>query len=107
MALVDPKFLKYFFNQITAIGEKAISGDFALEIEGIEQSYLLCKQAPWPELSATGEIEIATFLGTKMWQTQQVKINQQGPIAFYETPRGHGDDILKQLIMGGGYFNAI
>ncbi|MDF0607241.1 hypothetical protein HZU77_016645, partial [Neisseriaceae bacterium TC5R-5] len=41
------------------------------------------------------------------WQTQQVKINQQGPIAFYETPRGHGDDILKQLIMGGGYFNAI
>ena len=66
MTVSNAAYLKGFYDTTKALGAKVISSDFTFEIEGFEQNYLLCKQAPWPEMSPAGEIEATTPLGTKM-----------------------------------------
>lgn len=107
MTVSTGKYLKNFFDVSNAMGAKAISSDFAFEIEGFEQMYLLCKQAPWPELTPGGEIEVPTPLGTKMWQPQQVNTAQQGPISLMETVAGSIDNMMLGLLARGGTFNAM
>jgi len=51
MTVSTAAYLKSHYDAAKAIGAKAISSDFAFEIAGYEQNWLLCKQAPWPELS--------------------------------------------------------
>ena len=106
MTVSTASYLKTFHDKTVALGAKVISSDFTLEIEGFEQYYLLCKQAPWPELSPQGEIEIPTVLGSKIWQPQQIATAQQGQVSFYETVAGDIDNLLLSLIANGGTFNC-
>ena len=104
MTVSNASYLKTFYDQTSALGAKVISSDFTFEIEGFEGNYLLCKQAPWPELSPTGEIEVPTPLGATMWQPQQLKVAQQGQIAMLETIAGSIDQMLVDLITRGGTY---
>ena len=106
MTVSTAAYLKGHYDAARAIGAKAISSDFAFEIEGFEQNWLLCKQAPWPEISPAGEIEVPMPLGSTAWQPQQVKIAQQGQITLIETVVGSIDNMLIDLITKGGTFNA-
>lgn len=106
MTLSNAAYLKGFYDSTAALGAKVISSDFTFEIEGFESNYLLFKQAPWPELSPAGEIEVLTPLGGTMWQPQQLKVAQQGPISMFEAVAGSVDKMLVDLIARGGTFNA-
>lgn len=106
MAINTGSYLKGFYDKTTNLGLKAINSDFTLEIEGYEGSYLLVKQAPWPELSPQGEIEISTPLGATAWQPQQVKVAQQGSITLYETVAGDIEQMMVDMLVNGGVFNA-
>ncbi len=106
MPVSNPAYLRGFYNTSKALGAKVISSDFTLEIEGFEQNYLLCKQAPWAQVSVAGEIEVPTVLGAASWQPQQARVNHQGQIALEETIAGSIDNMLINLIAGGGTFNA-
>ena len=106
MTVSNTAYLKGFHDTIKAAGAKVISSDFTFEIEGYESSYLLAKQCPWPVLSPAGEIEVPTVLGSAMWQPQQLKPNQQGQVTFEETTAGSIDQMLIDLILSGGIFNA-
>src|SRR5258706_8740817 len=106
MTVSNTAYLKSFYDATRAAGAKVVSSDFAFEIEGFEQNYLLCKQAPWPEISPAGEIEVVSPLGTKMWQPQQLEVAQQGQIALMETVAGSIDNMMLNLIVRGGTFNA-
>ena len=104
MTVSNAAYLKGFYDTTRALGAKVISSDFTFEIEGFEGNYLLCKQAPWPELSPAGEIEVPTPLGATMWQPQQLKVAQQGQISMFETIAGSIDQMLVNLITRGGTY---
>lgn len=104
MTVSNAAYLKGFYDTTKALGAKVISSDFAFEIEGFEGKYLLCKQAPWPELSPAGEIEIPTPLGATMWQPQQIKVAHQGQITMMETIAGDIDKLMLDLITRGGTY---
>lgn len=106
MTVSNANYLKSFYDATKAAGEKVVSSDFTLEIEGFEHNYLLAKQAPWPQISPAGEIEVPTPLGAGMYQPQQIKTYQQGQISLMETVAGHIDTMLVNLIVSGGVFNA-
>lgn len=100
-------YLKGLYSSTAALGDKVISSDAYFEIEGHEELGLLIKQFPWPELSPGGEIEVPMPLGTARWQTQQLKINQQGQLTFMETQAGHVQKLMEDIIFNnGGRFNA-
>ncbi|QFY42765.1 hypothetical protein F6R98_10610 [Candidatus Methylospira mobilis] len=107
MAISLSSYMKGFFDLTKAIGLKAISSDFAFEIAGFEGTYLLVKQAPWPELTPQGEIEVPTVLGGMAYQPQQVKFAGQGPISIMETRAGSVNQLLVGLITKNqGVFDA-
>lgn len=106
MTVSNAAYLKSFYDTTKNLGAKVISSDFTFEIEGFEQNYLLCKQAPWAELSPAGEIEVTAPLGQTIWQPQQVKTAQQGQITMMETVAGTIDNMMIELIAKGGIFNA-
>ena len=100
------KYLKSLFNATAALGDKVISSDATMEIEGHEHLTLLIKQFPWPELSSAGEIEVPMPIGAARWQAQQLKVNQQGQVMFMETVQGHIAQFCEDILMQGGRFNA-
>lgn len=104
MTVSNASYLKTFYDGTTALGAKVVNSDFCFEIEGFEGKYLLCKQAPWPELSPAGEIEIMTPLGATMWQPQQLKVALQGQISMYENIAGDIDQMLVDLITRNGTY---
>lgn len=106
MTVSNAAYLKSFFNTAKASGSKTINSDFALEIKGFESSWILTKQCPWPAVSPAGEIEVSGPLGSGMWEAQQNKTNQQGQVSFMETTVGSIDQLLINLIAGGGKFDA-
>lgn len=106
MAVSNPNYLKGFYDQTRAMGDKVINSDFTLEIEGFEQMYLLTRQCPWPVVAPQGEIEVPTPLGAAAWQSQQVRVHQQGAVTLMETAAGAVDNMLLDLIVQGGTFNA-
>jgi len=108
MANSNAAYLKSLYDVSKALGNKAINSDFTFEIDGFEQFYLLCKQAPWPEISAGGEVEVPGPLGATFWQPQQIKVAQQGQVAFYETEEGSLDNLMTGILArdGNGTFNA-
>ncbi|MCP5246534.1 MAG: hypothetical protein H6937_11555 [Burkholderiales bacterium] len=107
MAINNAQYLKGQYDVTKSLGAKVISSDFAFEIEGYEQNYLLCKQAPWPEISPGGEIEVSLPLGAMMYQPQQAKFAHQGQVSFYETIQGSIDNMLINILTKGGRFNAV
>lgn len=106
MAVSTNAYLKTLYGATLAKGAKVINSDFTFEIEGYEDSYLLCKQAVWPEISPQGEIEISTPLGATMWQPQQLKVAQQGQVTFMETVLGSVDNLMNNLLLRGGTYDA-
>lgn len=78
MTVSNSAYLKDHYSASRAIGAKVIASDFAVEIEGFEQNWLLCKQFPWPITSSQGEIEVPGPLGVISYQPQQIKIAHQG-----------------------------
>lgn len=106
MTVSTSSLLKGHYDATRALGAKVISSDFALEIEGFEQSWLKCKQFPWPQTSPTGEIEIPMPLGAMQYQPQQLKIAHQGQISLLEDVAGSADQLLVNIIASGGLFNA-
>lgn len=106
MTLSNAAYLKQFHDTAKAQGAKAINSDFALEIEGFEYNWILTKQCPWPVLATAGEIEVSGPLGSSGWEKQQLKTALQGAISFMETTAGNIDQMLLNLIVSGGSFNA-
>lgn len=106
MAVNTANILKGFHDATKAVGAKVISSDFALEIEGFEAAWLLCKQAPHPVIAPQGEIEIAGPLGMMMYQPQQVRTAFQGPITLTETRAGSVDTLLLNILRSGGTFDG-
>lgn len=106
MTVSTSSYLKTHYDAARAIGAKAISSDFAVEIEGFEQTWLLTKQFPWPVSSVQGEIEVSGPLGAVSYQPQQIKIAHQGQISLMETAAGSIDNMLATILARGGTFNA-
>lgn len=106
MTVSNAEYLKGMFNATRLLGDKSISSDATLEIEGHEDLLLLTKQFPWPEIGPAGEIEVATPIGAAMWQPQQLKVNQQGQLALMETTGGRVQQFMEDVIKTGGKFNA-
>lgn len=102
MTVSKDRYLKTHYTASQNLGYKIVSSDFALEIVGYEEMWLLCTQAPHPDLTPQGEIEVAAPLGAARWQPQQVKVNQQGAITFMETMKGHISSTLLSIIADGG-----
>ena len=106
MTISNAAYLKQFHDTSKAQGAKVINSDFALEIAGFEQNWILTKQCPWPTISTAGEIEISGPLGSAEWEAQQAKTNMQGAISFYETTAGQIDQMLLNILVAGGKFDA-
>lgn len=106
MAINTGEYIKTFHDKAAAQGAKVISSDFALQIKGFEDMWLLSKQCPWPILSSQGEIEVPAPNGSATWQAQQAKFNQQGQVTFEETVAGSVDAMLLALLRNGGIFDA-
>lgn len=99
-------YLAASYGQVKAMGDKSVSSDAMFVIQGFEHLRLLCKQFPWPTLSPGGEIAIATPMGAEAWQPQQLKVNQQGQVTFYETVRGDIEQFIEEVSKQGSRFNA-
>lgn len=106
MTVSSGNYLKGFYDQTKAMGDKVVNSDFTLEIEGFEQNYLLARQCPWPVVAPQGEIEVPTPLGAAAWQPQQIRVHHQGQISLMEVTAGSVDQMLVDLIANGGTFNA-
>lgn len=102
MSVNSPEYLKELFDQQMALGDKAISSDFTVVLDGFENLMILFKQFPTPVLSSQGEIEVPGPMGTKVWQMQQVATALQGPVAMFETKRQDFRKMQRQLISKGG-----
>lgn len=107
MTVSTAAYMKELYDATTNLGTKVISSDFTLEIAGFEDTYLLAKQCPWPELSPTGEIEVPLPLGATAWEPQQLKFAQQGQVSFYETVAGNIDQMMVDLILSGGSYRGL
>jgi hypothetical protein len=106
MTVSSGALLKSIHNATAAMGDKVVSSDATFEIEGFEDISLLIKQFPWPQLTSGGEIEVPTPLGAAMWQSQQIKVHQQGQVTFMETRLGHIAEFFERVLLTGGKFNA-
>lgn len=106
MTVLAAQIQKGYYNQAQALGEKAISAEFAFEIEGHEGLYLLCKQAPHALLGPQGEIELPGPMGDVTYQPQGGKGGFQGPISFHETKAGSVQEFMREVMANGGVFNA-
>lgn len=106
MAISAPHEMKRTFEQLQGIGAKAKSSDATLIIHGYEQYALLVKQFPWPVATTGGEIESFGPCGLKVVQPQHPETYQQGPVAIYETEKGHADEFLVDLLKSGATFEA-
>lgn len=98
--------LKGYYDKTKALGRKIVNSDMTLEIEGFEGMYLLTKQCPWPAVTVAGEIEIPTPLGVSVFEPQQIKPAKQGQVSFMEAEGAPIDQLLVDIIAGGGTFNA-
>jgi hypothetical protein len=106
MTVSTGAFLQQQYGLVQAAGDKSISSDAAFVIDGFEYLRLLCKQFPWPILSPGGEIAIAGPNGMEMWEPQQIRVNLQGQVTFYETVRGDIDAFSRAILASGAKFNA-
>jgi hypothetical protein len=106
MTLNTDTYLGQALNQLQTFGDKSISSDATMVIDGFEQYRFLFKQFPQPTLSSAGEIEIAGPMGTTTGQPQQAKTFQQGQVAIYETVDGDAEKLNRAILAKGGQFSA-
>ena len=98
--------MKEVFDQTMALGDKVISSDFTVVLEGFEGMSVLFKQFPVPVLSSAGEIEVPGPMGTKTWQPQQVATGLQGAVSVMETKQNHVRKMNDAILANGGRFEA-
>lgn len=106
MTVSNGAYLKQLMGTALALGDKAVSSDAVMVIEGFENLQLLFKQFPWPQLSPQGEINVPLPLGLEMVQPQQVKLAQQGAVTCVETVAGHIRQFQEKILNQGARFNA-
>lgn len=106
MTISNPDVLKGYYNVARAMGDKSINSMAWFEISGFEEMALLTKQFPWPTIGPGGEIEIAGPMGIKLWQPQQIRVNQQGQLVFTETTAGHVSRFLRNVVKQKAVFQA-
>ena len=106
MAVSTGTYMEGFHRTSQAMGQKLVSSDFTLQIDGYEENYILTKQFPVPKLSVGEGIDISAPLGTKYKQRGQAIFSQTGAVTFYETVAGQIDRMLLSMICKGGSFNA-
>lgn len=109
MTVNATEYLKTQYLTTRAMGDKAVASDATFVIAGQEPLHLLTKQFPYPEITVGGEIEVPTPMGAASWQPQQLKVHQQGQLAFMETVSGHIAKFMEQVVQGPGFgrFDAI
>ena len=106
MTVSTPAFLAQSYGLSKALGDKSVSSDAMFVIKNYEHLRLLCKQFPWPVLSPQGEIEIASPMGSKQFQPQQLGTAKQGQVSFYETVRGDMEKFIDEIAAQGCVFDA-
>ena len=106
MALSQNTFAKSVFNTSVGVGDKIITSDSTLVIDGYESAELIIKNFPHPVLSVGEAIEVPAPMGLKTWQKSQSVIQQQGGLTMSETVKGHCFKLLADLLNNGGEFNA-
>lgn len=106
MAVNTGAYLKRIYNNVKKLGDKSVSSDAVMIIDGFEDLSLLVKQFPWPVLTPQGEIEVPTPLGGAFFIPQQLDVHQQGAITIHETRDGAVAKMLEQINVNGGTFNA-
>jgi hypothetical protein len=94
------------FKLTLAAGEKVNAGDATFEPIGFGGLYLLVKQFPHPKVSGGMEIEVATAGGGMYYDQGPVQTAFQGGITFFETTAGTVQRFAKDVLKGGGYFDA-
>jgi hypothetical protein len=104
MTVSTGAYLASAYAQAKALGDKSVSSDAMLVIDGYEHMRLLFKQFPWPILSPAGEIEVPGQNGSASWQKQQLKPNLQGQVTAYETEKGHLQAFIEAMNASGGGF---
>lgn len=111
MAVTRASVIKSFHDTSRAMGDKRVAADYSLQIDGHEDSWLLCKSQFWPELTAGEGIEVPTPLGAGMWQPSQCKFHQQSQVTFQESKHGIIQAMFADLLLcsnpaGAARFNA-
>lgn len=106
MTVSAAEILRGQYNVARTMGDKIVSSDAVFVIDGYDELTILTKQFPWPTLSTGGEIEVPAPLGATHWQPQQLKIAQQGAMAFMETTAGSIQAFLEEISSKGARFNA-
>ncbi len=106
MSVSTGSYMKSFHEASRALSEPSISSDFTLEINGFEHTYLLIKDAFWPELSVGDPVESPSVLGTMMLHPGQVKFNFSKAITLKETVAGTISKMMLDIICQGGIFDA-
>ncbi|SER35283.1 MULTISPECIES: hypothetical protein [Pseudomonas] len=106
MTVSNEAYLNQVLQAQLALGDKIVNSDTHMVIDGFEDRTLLFKQFPMPILSSEGSIEVASPMGIKVGQAQQMNIFIQGPVQMIETKLNHIRDMVRQINEGGGYFNC-
>ena len=88
MPSLSSQFDKAQFDVITGLGDKAVSSDCIMLIDGHEALSLLIKQFSSPISSTAGEIETYGPFGLKMWQRQRQETAYTSSVQVQETVRG-------------------
>ena len=94
------------FRLTLALGDKLNSGDASFAPIGFEGLYLLVKQFPHPILSGGAEVEVPMAGGGVYFEQQPIKTSFQGPVSFLETVAGSITQFARDVMSGGGYFDA-
>ena len=95
-----------YYNAARLLGDKSVSSDATLVIDGYEELSLLIKQFPWPVVGVLGEIEVPGPMGLQSWQPQALKTAFQGPLTLSETVSGSVATFLSKVAAGGAIFQA-
>ena len=106
MTVSSKAYLKEVFDQTMALGDKIVSSDFTVVIEGFEGMSVLFKQFPMPVMSSGGEIEVTGPMGTKTWQPQQINTALQGAVSVMETKQNDVRKMNDAILASGGRFEA-
>ena len=105
MSLASVAYLKSQLAVSKGLGDRSISSDAQLVIDGFEYLTMLIKSFPWPVVSTAGEVEIYLPSGQKTFQPQVPETGMQGQFILTETVYGHAQDAIIQLA-GGLIFDA-
>ena len=89
-----------------AMGDKVNAGDATFEPVGFDGLYLLIKQFPHPKVGGGAEIEVPMAGGGTYFEQQPMETKFQSSLMFLETTAGTVQQFLRDVVAGGGFFDA-